>query len=68
MKELLYSGSPWTAQYPELLNITTDTPCAPAFCEVTGNRYEASVGTFLTGPSSASWPSWHIAIVNNTKI
>ena len=67
VKELLYPGSPWATRYPELLNITTDTECAPAYCEVTGNRYKASsVKTFLTGGSSTSWPAWHILIANNT--
>lgn len=68
VKELLYPGSPWPVQYPELLNVTTDTPCAPAYCEVTGNRYEASVPSFLSGASSSSWPSWHVLISNNTKV
>jgi hypothetical protein len=68
VKELLYPGSPWAKQYPELLNITTDTPCAPAYCEVSGNRYEASVKNFLTGPSEASWPSWHVVVANNSKV
>ena len=67
--ELLYPGSPWAAQYPELLNVTTDTPCAPAYCEVTGNRYEAStVKAFLTGARASSWPAWHILIANNTNV
>jgi hypothetical protein len=68
VQELLYPGSPWAVQYPELLNITTDTACAPAYCEVTGNRYEASsVKSFLTGRMSTSWPSWHVTIANNTN-
>ena len=67
VKQMLYPGSPWAAQYPELANVTTDTPCAPAYCEVTGNRYEASVKSFLTGGSSASWPSWHVTIANNSN-
>ena len=64
---MLYAGSPWAAQYPELLNITTDTVCAPAYCEVTGNHYDASVKTFLAGNGESSWPSWHVTVANNTK-
>ena len=68
VKELLYPGSPWPVQYPELLNITTDSPCTPAWCEVTGNDYDSSsVKSFLTGARSSDWPSWHIVIANNTN-
>jgi hypothetical protein len=67
VKQMLYPGSPWTAQYPELLNITTDTTCAPAYCEVTGNEYDGSVVSFLSGPSEKSWSSWHVTVSNNTK-
>ena len=68
VQELLYPGSPWATHYPELLNVTTDAECAPAYCEVTGNRYEASsVKSFLSGRNSDEWPSWHILIANNTK-
>ena len=35
VKELLYPGSPWVAEYPELLNVTTDAPCTPAYSQVT---------------------------------
>ena len=32
VKELLYPGSPWGRQYPELKNITTDHMCAFLVC------------------------------------
>ena len=34
VRELLYPGSPWATEYPELLNITTDAPCTPAYSQV----------------------------------
>ena len=67
VKQMLYPGSPWPNLWPELLNITTDTPCAPAYCEITGNEYDSSVLKFLSGNGEASWPSWHVTIANNTK-
>ena len=35
--ELLYPGSPWAERWPELKNVTTDTPCTPIYCEVSDN-------------------------------
>ena len=67
VKELLYPGSPWVTKYPELLNVTTDVPCAPAYCKVIGNQYErSSVATFLSRASSSSFPKWHVTVINNT--
>ena len=67
VKELLYPGSPWRTEYPELLNITTDVPCAPAYCEVTGNRYTRVKGPFVAGGTSSLWGSWHVTVANNTE-
>ena len=70
VKALLYPGSPWPVQYPELLNVTTDSECAPAYSQVIGNRYDAStVKNFLSSPhnQSSSWPGWHIVVANNTE-
>jgi hypothetical protein len=68
VKELLYPGSPWVAEYPELLNVTTDAPCTPAYSQVTGNWYdEATVKNFLESTSRSSWPSWHVTVANNTN-
>ena len=68
VKELLYPGSPWAAAYPELLNVTTDAACAPAWCEVTGNRY-SGVKTFLASTAdSSSFPPWHVTVANNTAV
>ena len=35
--ELLYPGSPWAERWPELANVTTDTPSTPIYCEVSDN-------------------------------
>ena len=68
VKELLYPGSPWATDYPELFNVTTDAPCAPAYCEVVGNQYEnSSVKQFLESTSKSSFPSWHVTVANNTE-
>ena len=72
--ELLFPGSPWGARWPELLNVTTDNPCAPVFCSVSDNTYdddtcpEASCPNFLSSPAVGQAAAWHFTSSNNTRI
>ena len=72
--ELLYPGSPWAVRWPELRNITTDTPCAPIYCEVSGNTYDvdscppASCPGFLLSPAVGKEAAWHFTHSNNTRV
>lgn len=73
--ELLYPGSLWGVRWPELRNETTDNPCAPVYCDISDNTYDANTcpttscqGGFLASPALGKEVEWHFTHVNNTRV
>lgn len=75
VRNLLYPGSPWPMEYPELLNITTDHFGIPIHTEIVDNVYRCPVflQTSATGPTTpsqnaANLKAWLSVAANNTQI
>ncbi len=75
VRELLYPGSPWPVEYPELLNVTTDHFGLPIHTEILDNVYDSPVflQTSATGPTTpsqnaANLEAWLSVAANNTHV
>lgn len=75
VRELLYPGSPWPVEYPELLNVTTDHFGLPVYTSIVDNVYDSPVfmQTSATGPTTpsenaANLQAWLSVAANNTKV
>ena len=62
-------------RWPELRNVTTDSPCAPVDCDVSYNTYDANTcptascpGGFLASPALGKEVEWHFTHINNTRV
>ena len=77
--ELLHPGSPWAAQYPELLNISDHTGF-PVHTDISDNVYDSDIwmqttegpanGFNMTTPkeNAANLKAWLSTATNNTRV